>query len=402
VTQISSRLSKIEASKTLQVKEKALELKAKGIDVVDLTAGEPDFNTPENICLAGIEAIKKGFTKYTANTGIPKLREAICDKLKKDNDLTFTPDQIVVSNGAKQSILNALFALLNENDEVILPMPYWVSYPEQIKLAGGIPAIIDTTKKGFKLSADDLEKKLNPRTKAIILNSPCNPTGIVYTADELSKLAKVLEKHDLWIISDEIYEKIIFDGLKHTSIATFGDLIQKSIIINGFSKSHAMTGWRLGYSAAPLNITKAMSKIQSHYTSNASSISQQAGLAALQTPDLEIEKMRSTFEKRRNLVLSFLKKRDYFSFAYPQGAFYFFIKVSDVFGSRINGQIIDDSVKFSSYITENFHVVTVPGIAFGTDEYIRISFATSNEQIEKGMEKLISAMDNLMSLKKSS
>jgi aspartate aminotransferase len=179
-------------------------------------------------------------------------------------------------------------------------------------------------------------------------------------------------------------------------------LIQKSIIINGFSKSHAMTGWRLGYSAAPLNITKAMSKIQSHYTSNASSISQQAGLAALQTPDLEIEKMRSTFENRRNLVLSFLKKRDYFSFAYPQGAFYFFIKVSDVFGSRINGQIIDDSVKFSSYITENFHVVTVPGIAFGTDEYIRISFATSNEQIEKGMEKLISAMDNLMSLKKSS
>ena len=400
MTQISSRLSKIEASKTLQVKEKALELKAKGIDVVDLTAGEPDFNTPENICLAGIEAIKKGFTKYTANTGIPKLREAICDKLKKDNDLTFTPDQIVASNGAKQSILNALFALLNENDEVILPMPYWVSYPEQIKLAGGIPAIIDTTKKEFKLSADDLAKKLNPRTKAIILNSPCNPTGIVYTAGELSKLAKVLEKHDLWIISDEIYEKIIFDGLKHTSIATFGDLIQKSIIINGFSKSHAMTGWRLGYSAAPLNITKAMSKIQSHYTSNASSISQQAGLAALQTPDLEIEKMRSTFEKRRNLVLSFLKKRDYFSFAYPQGAFYFFIKVSDVFGSRIDGQIIDDSVKFSSYITENFHVVTVPGIAFGTDEYIRISFATSTEQIEKGMEKLISAMDNLMSLKK--
>ena len=264
MTQISSRLSKIEASKTLQVKEKALELKAKGIDVVDLTAGEPDFNTPENICLAGIEAIKQGFTKYTANTGIPKLREAICEKLKNENNLTFTPDQIVVSNGAKQSILNALFAILDENDEVILPMPYWVSYPEQIKLAGGVPLIIDTTKTGFKLSADDLAQKLNPRVKAIILNSPCNPTGIVYTSNELSNLAKVLEKNYLWIITDEIYEKIIFDGLKHISIATFGNLIQKSIIINGFSKSHAMTGWRLGYSAAPLNVTKAMSKIQSH------------------------------------------------------------------------------------------------------------------------------------------
>jgi aspartate aminotransferase len=399
--QISERSSQVEASKTLQVKEKALELKARGIDVIDLTAGEPDFNTPENICRAGIDAINKGFTKYTANTGIPKLREAICAKLKSDNDLTFTPEQIVVSNGAKQSILNALFAIINPGDEVILPMPYWVSYTEQIKLAGGIPSIIDTTKTGFKLSPNDLTDRLNSRTKAIIINSPSNPTGIVYTSEELAVLAEILAKYDVWIITDEIYEKIIFDGLQHTSIASFGDLLQKSIVINGFSKSHAMTGWRLGYSAAPLSVTKAMAKIQSHYTSNASSISQHAGLAALQTPVTEIEKMREEFEIRRNKVISILKSRDYFSFAHPQGAFYFFVKVSDVFGSRIDNQVIDSSVKFSAYITENYHVVTVPGIAFGSDDYIRISFATSLEQLELGMGKLISAMDNLRTLKKT-
>ncbi|MEJ2051704.1 MAG: pyridoxal phosphate-dependent aminotransferase [Calditrichota bacterium] len=372
----------VEASKTLQVKEKALELKARGIDVIDLTAGEPDFNTPENICRAGIDAINKGFTKYTANTGIPKLREAICAKLKSDNDLTFTPEQIVVSNGAKQSILNALFAIINPGDEVILPMPYWVSYTEQIKLAGGIPSIIDTTKTGFKLSPNDLTDRLNSRTKAIIINSPSNPTGIVYTSEELAVLAEILAKYDVWIITDEIYEKIIFDGLQHTSIASFGDLLQKSIVINGFSKSHAMTGWRLGYSAAPLSVTHA-------------------GLAALQTPVTEIEKMREEFEIRRNKVISILKSRDYFSFAHPQGAFYFFVKVSDVFGSRIDNQVIDSSVKFSAYITENYHVVTVPGIAFGSDDYIRISFATSLEQLELGMGKLISAMDNLRTLKKT-
>ena len=399
--QISERSTQVEASKTLQVKEKALELKARGINVIDLTAGEPDFNTPENICRAGIDAINKGFTKYTANTGIPKLREAICAKLKSDNNLIFMPEQIVVSNGAKQSILNALFAILNPGDEVILPMPYWVSYTEQIKLAGGIPSIIDTTKTGYKLSPADLTSHLNSHTKAIIINSPSNPTGIVYTSEELAVLAEMLAKHDIWIITDEIYEKIIFDGLKHTSIASFGDLIQKSIVINGFSKSHAMTGWRLGYSAAPLSVTKAMAKIQSHYTSNASSISQHAGLAALQTPVSEIEKMREEFEIRRNKVISILESRNYFSFAYPQGAFYFFVKVSDVYGRRINNQVIDNSVEFSAYITENYHVVTVPGIAFGSDEYIRISFATSLEQLELGVGKLIAAMDNLRSMKKT-
>ena len=399
--QISERSTQVEASKTLQVKEKALELKARGINVIDLTAGEPDFNTPENICRAGIDAINKGFTKYTANTGIPKLREAICAKLKSDNNLIFTPEQIVVSNGAKQSILNALFAILNPGDEVILPMPYWVSYTEQIKLAGGIPSIIDTTKTGYKLSPADLTSHLNSHTKAMIINSPSNPTGIVYTSEELAVLAEILAKQDIWIITDEIYEKIIFDGLKHTSIASFGDLIQKSIVINGFSKSHAMTGWRLGYSAAPLSVTKAMAKIQSHYTSNASSISQHAGLAALQTPVSEIEKMREEFEIRRNKVISILESRNYFSFAHPQGAFYFFVKVSDVYGRRINNQVIDNSVEFSAYITENYHVVTVPGIAFGSDEYIRISFATSLEQLELGVGKLIAAMDNLRSMKKT-
>lgn len=399
--QISSRLSKIEASKTLQVKEKALELKSKGIDIVDLTAGEPDFNTPENICQAGIDAIHGGFTKYTANTGIPELREKICEKLKTDNGLEYTPDKIIVSNGAKQSILNALFSILNDDDEVLLPMPYWVSYPEQIKLAGGIPIMIDTTQNDFKLSPEYLQNHLGKNTRAIILNSPCNPTGIVYSQKEMIQLAYILSRQDLWIITDEIYEKIIFDGLKHTSIASLAGLIEKSILINGFSKSYSMTGWRIGYAAAPINVIKAMAKIQSHYTSNASSISQKAALAALDTSAAEIEKMRHTFEERRNVVLSFLKSRDYFSYAYPQGAFYFFIKISEVFGCQPDDVIINDSIKFSSYITENFHVVTVPGIAFGADEYIRISYATSLEQIEKGMTRLISAMDNLMELKKS-
>ncbi|UCF65949.1 MAG: pyridoxal phosphate-dependent aminotransferase, partial [bacterium] len=373
--QIANRINNIEASKTLQVKEKALQLKAKGIKVIDLTAGEPDFQTPELIAQAGIRAIQEGFTKYTANTGIPELRTKIAQKLHTDNNLDYTPEQIIVSNGAKQSILNALLSIVNEGDEVILPSPYWVSYPEQIKIAGGTPVIVDTRYHQFKLSPSLLQQHITPNTRVLILNSPSNPTGVVYSKSELSELAEVLKNENIWIISDEIYEKIIFDGLQHTSIAALGNLIEKSIVINGFSKSYSMTGWRVGYAAAPLPVVKAMSKIQGHSTSNASSISQKAALAALQESDAEVEKMRKTFEERRNFIQQQLDSRPYFSYIYPQGAFYFFINISKSFGKQAGDKVIENSLDFSTYVTENYHMVSVPGIAFGANDYIRLSFA---------------------------
>jgi len=394
--QIATRINNIEASKTLQVKEKALQLKAKGIEVIDLTAGESDFQTPEFVAQAGIQAIQEGFTKYTANNGIPELRTNIALKLKKENNLEYTPEQIIVSNGAKQSILNALMAIINEGDEVILPSPYWVSYPEQIKISGGKPVIIDTRYHQFKLSASLLQQHITPNTRALILNSPCNPTGVVYTQSELVQLAEVLKNENIWIISDEIYEKIIFDGLQHISIASLGNLIEKSIVINGFSKSHSMTGWRVGYAAAPLAVVKAMSKIQGHYTSNASSISQKAALAALEESGTEVEKMRKTFEERRNFTQQQLDSRPYFSYVYPQGAFYFFINISKAFGRRAGELIIENSLDFSAYVTENYHMVSVPGIAFGANDYIRISFTASLEELESGMQKLIQAMDQII------
>ncbi|HFE65602.1 MAG TPA: pyridoxal phosphate-dependent aminotransferase [Caldithrix sp.] len=399
---LSSRVSRIEVSKTLQVKEKALELKAQGVDVVDLTAGEPDFPTPADVARGGIQAIEEGFTHYTANNGTPELRAAIARKLLDDNGLNYAPEQIIVSNGAKQSIMNALFALAETGDEVVVALPYWVSYPQQIKLAGATPVFIDTRESNFKITPSLLEKHLTPNTKAIILNSPCNPTGAVYGKEELAGLAEVLEKHDLWIITDEIYEKIIFDGLKHVSIATFSNLIEKSVVINGFSKSHAMTGWRIGYAAAPLALVKAMSKIQSHYTSNASSISQRAALAALQGSGEAVENMRQTFEMRRDYIRTRLDSRPYFSYVNPQGAFYFFIKISDVFGASMDGNTISNSVDFCSVLTEKYHLVTVPGAAFGADDYIRISFAASLDEIEKAMDRLISGMDQLVASKEQS
>jgi aspartate aminotransferase len=397
---IASRISKIEASKTLQVKEKALIMKGEGLDVVDLTAGEPDFNTPTYICQAGIDAINSGFTKYTANTGIPELRKIISVKLKIDNKLEYSPDQIIVSNGAKQAILNALLALVDDGDQVILPSPYWVSYPEQIKIAGGKPLIIDTSKNEFKINPELLKRHVTDQTRVIILNSPGNPTGVVYTSKEIEAIATFLENCDIWIISDEIYEKIIFDGLIHTSIASFGSLLEKTIVINGFSKSYSMTGWRIGYAAGPLEVVKSMSKIQSHYTSNASSISQKAALTALKEKSDDIEKMRKIFEERRNYLRSKLDSRPYFSYVNPQGAFYFFINISSAFGCKDGDQIIDNSIKFSTYVTEKYRVVTVPGAAFGADQYIRFSFAASDEDLEKGIQRLIEAMDNMLELKK--
>ena len=394
--QISDLISRIQASKTIQVKEKALALKAAGKEVIDLTAGEPDFQTPQHIKEAGIKAIKDGFTKYTENAGIPSLRQKIAQKLKNDNQLEYSPEQIIVSNGAKQCILNALMAIMNNGDEVLMQSPYWVSYPEQAVIAGGKAVVIETRQSDWKIIPEELNKKISPKTRVIIFNSPSNPTGIVYSRKELKDLAEVLQDKDIWIISDEIYEKIIFDGKKHYSIAAFDKLIDKCIVINGFSKSYSMTGWRLGYAAGPAAIIKAMSKIQSHYTSNASSISQKAAEAALTGPEDEIKQMAKVFEQRRNYIKSRLDSKAYFDYILPQGAFYFFIDISTIFGKQVGTQVINNSVDFSAFVTENYHLVTVPGVAFGADNFIRISFAASQEQLESGMDRLIKAMDDLV------
>ncbi len=319
--------------------------------------------------------------------------------MKKENNLEYTPEQIIVSNGAKQSILNALLAILDKGDEVILPSPYWVSYPQQIRLADGEPVLVDTSHHSFKINPQILSMNISTKTKAFILNSPCNPTGVVYSPEELRDLATILQKHDIWIITDEIYEKIIFDNLKHVSIGTYGDLIQKTILINGVSKAYSMTGWRLGFAAGPLPVVKAMSTIQSHYTSNASSISQKAALAAYNGPPAEVEKMRKIFEQRRNFVQAQLDSRPYISYVYPQGAFYFFINISRTFNRQFGDKRITNSVEFASFLTEHFQVVAVPGVAFGADDYIRISFATSQENLEAGLKNLIQAMDALMEKK---
>jgi aspartate aminotransferase len=394
--QISDLISRIQASKTIQVKEKALALKAAGKEVIDLTAGEPDFQTPQHIKEAGIKAIKDGFTKYTENAGIPSLRQKIAQKLQKDNQLEYSPQQIIVSNGAKQCILNALMAILNNGDEVLMQSPYWVSYPEQAVIAGGKPVVIETRQSDWKIIPEELNKKISARTRVIIFNSPSNPTGIVYSREELKALAEVLQDKNIWIISDEIYEKIIFDARKHYSIAAFDKLIDKCIVINGFSKSYSMTGWRLGYAAGPAAIIKAMSKIQSHYTSNASSISQKAAEAALTGPEDEINQMAKVFEQRRNYIKSRLDSKAYFDYILPQGAFYFFIDISKIFGKQAGTQVINNSVDFSAFVTENYYLVTVPGVAFGADNFIRISFAASQEQLESGMDRLIKAMDDLV------
>ncbi len=392
---LAQRLSRIEASKTLQVKEKAIHLKNQGVDVVDLTAGEPDFPTPEFIAQAAIRAIENGYTHYTENAGIRSLREAISRKLMQDNQLSYSPDQIIVSNGAKQSIMNALLALINDGDEVILPLPYWVSYPEQIKMAGGVPVIVSTMDTDFKLTPERLESHITERTRAIILNSPNNPTGVVYTPREVEQLAEVLARYSLWIISDEIYEKLIYDNGQHVSIARYFNLQERTIVINGFSKAYAMTGWRIGYAAAPLEVVKGMSKIQSHYTSNASSISQYAALAALTGPQEDVENMRRTFEERRNLLLQKLRSRDYISLVHPAGAFYLFIRVAEVYGCRCGKVRIENSVDFATYLAEKYHLVVVPGVAFGADDYIRMSFAASMNELERGVNILLQAMDEM-------
>ena len=378
---LAKRTQKINPSSTLAITAKAKKLKSEGRDIVNFAAGEPDFDTPDFIKDAAITAIKTGFTKYTPTTGIPELKRIIADKLKKDNSLEYDSSQIVVSCGAKHSIFNALFVLVNKGDEVLIPLPYWVSYPEMVNLCEGKPCFIETLPQNdFKITIKDLEKYINSKTKAIILNSPSNPTGCVYTEDELRQISEICVAKKILVISDEIYEKIMFDNLKHVSIASFGkDIYNLTITVNGLSKSYSMTGWRIGYLAGPADIVDAISKLQDHSTSNPTSISQKAAVAALNAPDDFSKLMAFEFQKRRDYIIERLNKIRRISFVRPKGAFYIFCDISK-FGL--------DSTTFANRLLEEAYVSLIPGIGFGRDDYVRISFATGLTQIEKGMDRI--------------
>ncbi|EEH98402.1 pyridoxal phosphate-dependent aminotransferase [Clostridium tertium] len=387
---LSNKAMKINPSITLEITAKAKELKESGVDVVSFGAGEPDFNTPENIIEAAIKAMKDGKTKYTPTSGILDLRKSICDKFKKDNELNYDTDQIVVSTGAKQSLANTFLAILNEGDEVIIPTPYWVSYPELVKLAGGVPVFINTNKENdYKYSVKELRNLITSKTKAILVNSPNNPTGSIYTREELTEIAELAKEYDLIIISDEIYEKLIYDNEKHISIASISkDSYERTIVINGLSKAYAMTGWRIGYSASSKEIAKLMSSVQSHVTSNINSISQYAAIEALNGPQDSIKIMIKEFEKRRNYMIDRINKIHGLSIIRPKGAFYIMVCIENYFGKKINGEIINSSLDFSKSLLNEENVAVIPGIAFGLDNYIRLSYATSMEIIEEGLNRL--------------
>lgn len=385
---ISKKIGTINPSPTLAIDEKVKALKAAGENVIGFGAGQPDFDTPDYIKDAAIKAIRDGFTKYTPASGIPELKAAICKKLESDNGLSYKPSQIVVSNGAKHSLVNAFSAICNPGDEVIIPAPYWVSYPEMVKLADGTPVII-RGESGFKITVSDLEKALTDKTKAFVLNSPNNPTGLIYNENEIRALAEFAVKHNLYVISDEIYEKLIYDGEKHVSIASFGDEIkQRTIIINGLSKSHSMTGWRIGFTAADEKITKAMANMQSHASSNPNSIAQMAALAAYEGNDDFTNMMCGEFVKRRNYMVERINSIEGISAAMPDGAFYVMMNISKLFGRDFYGTKINSSYEFCDKLLEVAKVGLVPGGSFAAEGYTRLSYATSMENIVEGLNRI--------------
>ena len=386
----SRKAKNINPSITLAITAKAKALKAEGVDVVSFGAGEPDFNTPKNIIDAAIRAMEEGKTKYTPTAGIIELREAICNKLEKDNNLKYNPNQIIVSTGAKQCLADVFMAILNPGDEVIVHTPYWVSYPELIKLADGTPVFVEANEKaGYKYTIEDLEKVVTDKTKALVLNSPNNPTGTIYQKEELEVIAEFAKKHDILIISDEMYEKLIYDGEKHISIASLSqDAYERTVVINGVSKAYAMTGWRIGYAAAKEEIIKLMVSVQSHVTSNPNSIAQYASVEALNGPTDELVKMIAEFDNRRKFMVKRIGEMEGLDIIYPKGAFYLMINVSSVYGKAINGKTINSSLDFSAELLEEEKVAVIPGAAFGLDKFIRLSYATSQKDIEEGLNRI--------------
>ena len=387
----SQRAQSVPPSATIAVTARAKELKAQGVDVVGFGAGEPDFDTPEYIKQAAIASLKSGQTKYTAAAGIPELRKAIVAKLQKDNGLAYTPEQVIVNVGGKHSVYEAMQAVLDPGDEVILPRPYWVTYPETIKLAGAVTKVIETEKaNNYKLTPDQLKAAITPKTAMLVLNSPSNPGGLTYTPDELRALAKVLEGTDIWVISDEIYEKLIYGDTKFISFAALSDdAFSRTLTLNGLSKAFSMTGWRLGYTAGPLDAIKAMGRLQSHMTSNPVTFAQYAAVAALgPEADAAIETMRVEFEKRGKLMADRLNAMKGVECAEPTGAFYCFPDISAHFGRTIGGAKIADSMDFAKALLEQSNVAVVPGLPFGCGDNVRLSFACSMEQITKGLDRL--------------
>lgn len=382
---MSKRVSLISPSPTLAITAKAKKMQAEGINVIGFGAGEPDFDTPVNIKQAAKKALDNGFTKYTPTSGIKELKEAICRKLQNDNDLNYSPDEILVSCGAKHSIFNAILALCNEGDEVIIPSPYWVSYPEMVKVVGAKSIFIKTTEDSdFKISPQQLQRAITSKTKLLILNSPANPTGMVYTKEELLNLSKVLIDKSILCISDEIYEKIIYDSAKHISIASLGSQIKKqTIVINGFSKSYSMTGWRMGYAAGPKEMIQVMSNLQDHSTSNPTSIAQFACVEALQGQQEDLKQMVEEFKKRRDYMINRINSIKNLSVVKPQGAFYCFVNISGILGRKIK-----NSLELTDLLLTEAKVAVVPGCVFGDDNFIRLSYATYMENIVDGLNRI--------------
>jgi len=399
---ISEKVQRIGASPTLKISAKAKAMKAEGIDVIDLSVGEPDFPTPENIKEAGIQAIRDNFTKYTESDGILALRKAIAKRLKEDYGVEYAPKQIIVSAGAKASLFHLVQALVDEGEEVIIPSPYWVTYPECVNLAKGRPVIVPTREEdGFLLSPDALKASISPATKAVILNNPSNPTGVAYTKDQLLGLAEVLKGEDVYMIADEIYASLVYDNFKFTSFASLGeDVRKKTILINGVSKSYSMTGWRIGFAAGPAEVIDGMSKIQSHTTSNACSIAQKASLEAYDGPQYDVRKMAAEFQRRRNYCLMRLATVPGLSCFKPQGAFYLFPNVRSFYDKEANGAKIRNSYGLAYYLLKEARVAIVPGDAFGNDDHIRLSYATSMTNLEKSMDRIVEALAKLKTAKK--
>ena len=395
---LSKKAQAVKPSSTLAITAKAKELRAQGIDVVGFVAGEPDFNTPENIRKAAIDALEDGFTKYTPVPGIMELRKAISDKFASFNGLTYKPEQIVVSNGGKHSLTNAIIAITNPGDEFIIPAPYWLSYPEMVKLADGVPVAVNTKKEnGYKVTVEELESVYTDKTKAIILNTPCNPTGSIYTENELRAIADFVVEKDIYIISDEMYEYLVYGNEKHVSIASFNDEIYKrTITCSGLSKSYAMTGWRIGYVGAPIEIAKLMSSVQSHQASNPNSIAQKAALEAMSGPQDELKKMVEEFEKRSKFLYEEICKLPYIDCIAPQGAFYAFVDCNNLIGKSYKGEEIKNAADIGRMLIEDLNVAVIPCDDFGIENHIRLSYAISMEQIKTGVERIGKFLNELV------
>ncbi len=387
---LSEKAKAVKPSSTLAITAKAKELKKSGVDVVGFGAGEPDFNTPKNICNAAIKAIETGFTKYTPASGTNELKAAISKKFRDFNGLDYAPNQIVISNGGKHALTNIFDAILNPGDEVIIPAPYWLSYPEMVKLSDGVPVFVYGAKEtGYKITAEQLDKAITDKTKAFVLNSPSNPTGMVYSKKELQALAEVIVKRDIYVVADEMYEYLTYDKAKHVSIASLGeDIYKHTITCSGLSKSYAMTGWRIGYTGSSVEIAKLMSAMQSHATSNPNSIAQFASVEALTGPQDDMQKMKEEFDKRRVHMYERVKAMPYVDVMKPEGAFYLFIDMSEALKKSYKGEKLETGAKLAEHLLNDYAVAVIPCADFGFPTHIRLSYAISMEQIDKGLDRI--------------